>query len=82
MKKRIDSEEINWDAEFGVWAINRGSRLVENCSAVPGITVEIFEGKDESEVSDLLLKRLFDGFEYEYALYDREMFLVGFAYFE
>lgn len=82
MRKVITENEINWAAEFGVWAINRDTRLVENCSGVPGIIVEIYENKDESEVSDLIAARLRDGLDYDYALYDDSMFLVGFAYFE
>ena len=82
MKRIAIFEETDWASEFGVYAINRDSRLVENTSAVQGITIEIYEDKDESEVSDLLAQRLREGLDYDYALYDGQLHLVGFAYFD
>lgn len=81
MKRVITTDEIDWAQEFGVYALNRDTRLFENCSGVPGITVEIFKDMDESYVSDMLAARLRDGLDYDYALYDGLHFLVGFAYF-
>lgn len=64
MKQVITKQEVDWATEYGVYAINRDTRLVENTSGVTGITVEIFYGLD-----------------YDYALYDGSLHLVGFAYF-
>ena len=82
MKQIINTEETDWAAEFGVYAINRDTRLFENTSGIPGITIEIFYGLDEGEVSDRLGQRLRDGLDYEYALYDGSHHLCGYAYFD
>lgn len=81
MKQVITKQEVDWATEYGVYAINRDTRLVENTSGVTGITVEIFYGLDENEVSNRLAERLRNGLDYDYALYDGSLHLVGFAYF-
>lgn len=82
MKQVITKQEVDWATEYGVYAINRDTRLVENTSGVTGITVEIFYGLDEGEVSDRLAERLRNGLDYDYTLYDSSLHLVGYAYFE
>lgn len=82
MKIKINKEEVDWLYEYNVYAINRDTRLFENTSGVPGITMEIFWDLDEGEVSSRLAERLREGLDYDYALYSKGHTLVGFAYFE
>ena len=82
MKDIIRKEETDWMTEYGVYAINRDSRLVENTSAVQNFTIELYSGEDESEVSDRLAQRLHDGDDYDYALYAKDLRLVGFVYYD
>ena len=81
MKVYITTDETDWGTEFGVYALFRDSRLYENTSAVKGYTVEIFEGMDEGDVSNILAQRLREGKDYDYTLYDGQHCLIGFAYY-
>ena len=82
MKIKINKEEVDWLFEYGVYAINRNTNLFENTSGVPGITIEIFWGLDEGEVSARLTERLNNGLDCDYALYSKGHALMGYAYFE
>lgn len=82
MKQIINKEETDWMVDYGVYAINRDTRLFENTSSVSGATIEIFYGLDENEVSTVLAERLRNGLDYDYALYDSKHRLCGFAYQE
>ncbi len=82
MKDIIRKEETDWRTEYGVYAINRDSRLVENTSAVQNYTIELYTDEDESQVSDRLAQRLHDGNDYDYALYAKDLRLVGFVYYD
>jgi hypothetical protein len=73
--------ETDWATEFGVYALNTQTNLFENTSGVQGIKIEIHDEMDEGEVSDLLAQRKRDGLGYDYALYDGQHCLVGFASF-
>ena len=86
IKKRTDiiSEkgmEVDWMTEYGCYAVNRDSRLFENTSFLNNATIEVFIDTDENDVANALGKKLWDGSEYEYALYDKQLRLVGFAYY-
>lgn len=80
MKRVIKENETDWASEFGVYAINKNTRLVENTSAVRNYTVEIFPEEEEDKISDRLAARLAVGKSFEYTLYDGNMKLIGYAY--
>lgn len=85
MKKlKITKNKFDWHKELGVNAINRDSRTFTKVTDIwdKGIVIEVYEDLDEGEVSKKLSKRLWDGKDYEYTLYDDDMNLVGFAYWE
>ena len=86
IKKRTDiisekGKEVDWMTEYGCFAVNRDSRLFENTSFLNNATIEVFVDTDENDVANALGKMLWDGLEYEYALYDKQLRLVGFAYY-
>ena len=86
IKKRTDiisekGKEVDWMTEYGCFAVNRDSRLFENTSFLNNATIEVFVDTDENDVANALGKRLWDDLEYEYALYDKQLRLVGFAYY-
>ena len=86
IKKRTDiisekGKEVDWMTEYGCFAVNRDSRLFENTSFLNNATIEVFVDTDENDVANALGKRLWDGLEYEYALYDKQLHLIGFAYY-
>ena len=86
IKKRTDiiskdGMEVDWMTEYGCYAVNRDTRLFENTSFLNNATIEVFTDTDENDVANTLGKRLWEGLEYEYALYDKQLHLVGFAYY-
>jgi hypothetical protein len=82
IKKRTDfvNGEVDWMQSYGCYAVNRDSRLFENCSDLRDYIVERYFDTDENEVADALAKRSRDYDDIEYALYDAQHYLVGFAY--
>ena len=85
IKKRTDTigkdgRVVDWMTEYGCYAVNRDSRLFENASFLSDTTVEVFTDTDENDVANALGERLYDGLDYDYALYDGQHRLVGFAY--
>ena len=72
------ASETDWATEYGVYAINRCTRIFENTSWTEGLTMVLFTDTDENDVSaKLTLNR---GLDYEFALYDDEHHLVGYVY--
>ena len=83
IKKRTDTingREVDWATEYGCYAVSHDSRLFENTSFLDDFTVEVFTDTDEDDVANALGDRLSDGLDYDYALYDGQHRLVGFAY--
>lgn len=76
----ITADEIDWWRDFGVYAVNRDTRIFENCSAVKGFVVERFYNTDENRVSDKLAEVIDKYGDYDYCLYNDIHELVGFAY--
>lgn len=74
-------EETDWAFEYGVYAINRDSRIFENISCTEGMTMELYKGFDEGDVSRMLADRLMSGGDNEYTLYNDKHELVGFVYY-
>ena len=78
-------DETDWAFDFGVYAVNRDSRMFENTSWTKGLEAEIYDSNeedfDENRVADALAE-VFDDErgDYEYALYDGMHRLVGFVY--
>ena len=85
-KIKSNKTEYDWEKELGVHAINRDSRVFETISDANGLTIVLYDDKaddfDEWEVSDALAENLRNGFDNEYTLYDSNLSLVGFAYYE
>lgn len=86
MKKqvyKIDSTptEIDWEKKFSVKALNRDSRVFYPFSEERDIAIIVFESENEFEVSNFLAKKvLWQGYDYEYTLYDaKNLSLVGFV---
>lgn len=80
MEKVRLSEETDWEFEYGVYAINRDTRIFENTSCTEGMTMELYKGFDESDVSRMLADRLRNGGDNEFTLYNYNHELVGFVY--
>lgn len=80
LKRVIETEQTDWEKDFGVKAIHRDNPSYDKVSAVKGYTMELYPTLDEGEVSKILAKRLADGFDCDYTLYDEENNLVGFVY--
>jgi hypothetical protein len=83
IKKRTDiinDREVDWATEYVCYAVNRDSRIFENTSYLDNFTIEVFTDTDENDVANALGERLSDGLDYDYALYDGQHRLVGFAY--
>ena len=85
IKKRTDTigkngREVDWATEYGCYAVNRDSRIFENTSYLDDATIEVFTDTDENDVANALAERLHKGLDYDYALYDGQHRLVGFAY--
>lgn len=74
--------EVDWWLEYHAYAVNRDSRLFENSSPSCNLVVEVFPSTDENEVANILGKRLWEGKEYDYALYNEQHEFIGFAYYE
>ena len=82
----ILKKETDWATEFGAYAVNRDSRLFENTSCTTGMKLELYDSKeedfDENEVANALARVFSDErIDYEYALYDTQHHLIGFAYY-
>lgn len=80
MKAKIAKEETDWMLDYGVYAINRDSRLFENTSAVRGYTIELYVGVDENEVANRLGDIIDEFGDYDYCLYSTKHELVGIVY--
>lgn len=81
-KETIKSYQTNWMNDYGVFALNRDSRIFEKVSNVKGQIIELYYGVDQNEVSNELVKHI-DSFEegdYNYTLYNFKHELVGFVY--
>jgi hypothetical protein len=73
--------ETDWATEYGVYAINRDTRIFENTSWTEGLRMVFFTDTDENDVStDLARTLLWQGLDYEFAIYDGEHHLVGYVY--
>ena len=83
---KSDKTEYDWEKELGVRAVNRDSRVFETISDARDLTIVLYDDKaddfDEWEVSDALAENLRNGFDNEYTLYNSNLLLVGFAYYE
>ena len=78
-------DETDWAFDFGVFAINRDTRMFENTSWTKGMEVEIYNPEEEDFDENLVADALAEVFDdergdYEYTLYDGMHQLVGFAY--
>ena len=63
-------------------AVNRDSRLFEETSRTEGMTMILFpRDTDPNDVAGALGHFLWSGKDYEYALYDTQNRLVGWAYY-
>ena len=83
MKKTLTNVTVNWKEDFGVYAINRDSRLYEDVSDhTDGLTIEIHKDVDPDDVADIIAERYHDvpWFDIDYTLYTEDRKLVGFAY--
>lgn len=80
MKQYIKTEETDWLRDYGVFAVNRDTRLFENTSGVKGSVIELYFGLDEGEVSNVLADFLRTGSDYDFALYTSKHELCGFVY--
>lgn len=71
---------IDWEKEYGVKALNRDSRVFEYWSDGYDMVVVLYENEDEYDVSDELANKVLrGGCDYEYALYNDNLELVGFV---
>ena len=77
-------QETDWwfTNNYHLHAQNRDTRMFENTSYTEGMVMELYTNTDENDVSNALGKRLWDGNEYEFALYNESHELVGFAYYK
>jgi hypothetical protein len=80
MKAKIEKTETDWMQDYGVYAVNRDSRLFENSSEVSGYTIELYWGCDENEVANRLAEVIDEFGDYDYCLYSQMHELVGFVY--
>lgn len=80
MRAIIEKEETDWMQDYGVYAVNRDTRIFENCSAVKGFTIELYWGVDENRVADRLAEVIDEYGDYDYCLYSQIHELVGFVY--
>jgi hypothetical protein len=86
-KLTFNQNEIDWAMAFSAYALNRDTRIFENCSYAEHLVVEIWDDKDarfdENDVSTALAdERLREGYDYDFTLYNTEHRLIGFAYYE
>lgn len=81
VEKYVKDGEVDWATEFGVYAINRETRLCENTSYIVDTTIVLFDSEDpsfdESRVADEISEV---GGNEDYDLYDGQHYLVGYAY--
>lgn len=77
-------QETDWwyTNDMHLYAQNRDTRMFENTSYTEGMVLELYTDTDENDVANALGKHLWDGKEYEFALYNSKHELVGFAYYE
>lgn len=77
--------ETNWYTAIKgrrINAVNCVSRLFEETSPTEGMTMNLFpKDTDPNDVADALGHFLWIGKDYEYALYDTQNRLVGWAYY-
>lgn len=83
----FNQDEVDWASIFKAYAVNRDTRIFENCSYAHRLIVEVWDdenkGFDENDVSTALAKeRLGNGLDYDFVLYNFEHRLIGFAYYE
>lgn len=86
-KYTFNQDEVDWYSVFNAWAVNRDTRIFENCSYAHGLVVEVWDDDnmlfDENDVSTALAnERLCEGLDYDFALYNDEHRLIGYAYYE
>ena len=76
-------QETDWwfTNNMNLYAQNRDTRMFENTSYTEGMVMELYTDTDENDVANALGKHLWDGKEYEFALYNSKHELVGFAYY-
>ena len=71
---------IDWEQEYGLKALSRNSLIFEYNSDAYDMVVVLYENEDEFDVSDELRTRVLEnGYDYEYALYNDNLELVGFV---
>lgn len=75
-------EETDWYFDDGrrLYAQNRDTRMFENTSWTEGLVMVLFKDTDENDVANELGKRLREGKDYEFALYNSQHELVGYVY--
>lgn len=54
LKRVIETEQTDWEKDFGVKAIHRDNPSYDKVSAVKGYTMELYPTLDEGEVSKIL----------------------------
>lgn len=64
-----------------LYAQNRDTRMFEKTSYTENMVMELYSDTDENDVANALGKRLWDGKEYEFAVYNVYHKLVGFVYY-
>lgn len=76
-------QETDWwfTNNMNLYAQNRDTRMFENTSYTEGMVMELYTDTDESDVSNELGRRLREGNDYEFAIYNSKHELVGFAYY-
>lgn len=76
-------QETDWwfTNNYNLYAQNRDTRIFENTSYTEGMVMELYTDTDEGDVSNELGRRLREGNDYEFALYNNKHDLVGFAYY-
>lgn len=81
VEKYVEDGEVDWGTEFGVYGVNRDTRICENTSYLINTTIVVFDSEDpsfdECDVSNEILKM---GGREDYDLYDGQHYLVGYAY--
>ena len=76
-------QETDWwfTNNMNLYAQNRDTRMFENTSYTEGMVLELYTDTDEGDVSNELGRRLREGNDYEFAIYNSKHELVGFAYY-
>lgn len=86
MKQTIKlGKETDWFTSIKgrrLYAVHRDTRLFENTSNTERMTMELYSDTDENDVANALGNFLWNGHDYEYALYDTQHRLVGWVYYE